>query len=122
MTLNDLLEDYDQLTTDCRELLEDELSRLRSGQEEPEAAFVERKQALIRQLDHRLDSLKALRNELEEAPYGSKSRLDFLQQKFMQILKLDREIEKTLLTSGRRNEVDGAAMNHARITNAYRQR
>lgn len=100
MSLPDLLLEYEQLAAECRDLLETEISLLQSGQGGDQAAVHERKQALIGRLDELLGQLRLHRGSAEGKPHADKSQLNFLQQKFMQILRLDRELEKLLLKEG----------------------
>lgn len=104
-SFEEILQETDSLTDQCRTLIEEEMQQLRSGGGEPAEEFYARKRELIGHLEGNVQRLRNYRESLEEQPVQFKSQLDYLQQKFMQVLRLDRELEKLLLGSGFRNKV-----------------
>lgn len=98
----EILQETDELTDRCRRLIESEMAQLRAGQGVVEDGFYEGKRELIEQLTGNVERLRHYRENLEEQPVQYKSQLDLLQQKFMQVLRLDRELEKLLLSGGNR--------------------
>jgi chaperonin cofactor prefoldin len=103
MSLESLLKETESLTDSCRALLEEEMALLRSEANAPDEAFYEKKRALIHQLTENVEKLRKQRETLEEQPYHLKGQLDHLQQKFMQVLRSDRELERLLLAPGNRD-------------------
>lgn len=98
----EILRETDELTDRCRRLIESEMAQLRGGEGVLESSFYEGKRELIGQLEGNVERLRTYRENLEEQPVQYKSQLDHLQQKFLQVLRLDRELEKMLLSGGNR--------------------
>lgn len=105
MELANILSDYDAVITDCRQLLEQELLNFRNGAA-PADDFEERKRQMIEQLDHKLSQLKTIRSGLLQIPPELKSELDLTQNRFMQIMQLNRELEKCYLSTNRSGRPD----------------
>lgn len=99
MELVTILSDYDAITQACRQLLEQELLHARNGAT-PTADFEERKREMIEQLDQKLSELKRIRSGLLQLSPELKSELDLTQNRFMQIMQLNRELEKCYLSTG----------------------
>ena len=99
MSLPDLLNEFDAVASECRLLLETEIRHHRTEGGDPAETVLERKRELIGRLDTLLGQLKEAGSQLEERPAGSRDQLNHLQQKLMQVLRLDRELEKLLLAS-----------------------
>lgn len=97
MNLSLILEEYEQLTAECREVIETEISRYRAGQGGRDPSVHEIKEGLIERLGTLLDQLRGARLSLAGLPATERARVNFLQQRFMQILRLDRELEKLIL-------------------------
>jgi hypothetical protein len=105
MELANILSDYDAIITDCRQLLEQELVNARNGAT-PADDFEARKREMIEQLDHKLSQLKSIRSGLLQIPPELKSELDLTQNRFMQIMQLNRELEKCYLATNRSGRPD----------------
>ena len=99
MSFPDLLNEFDRVASECRLLLETEIRHHRAEGGDPAETVLERKRELIGRLDTLLGQLKEAGSHLEERPAGSRDQLNQLQQKLMQVLRLDRELEKLLLAS-----------------------
>ncbi|MFO7724197.1 MAG: hypothetical protein R6V45_01500 [Oceanipulchritudo sp.] len=99
MSLPELLKEFDAVASECRLLLENEIRHHRTEGGDPDEAVLERKRELISRLDSLLGQLKEAGSRLEESPAASRDDLNHLQQKLMQVLRLDRELEKLLLAS-----------------------
>lgn len=94
--LAELLEDYDGLIQRYRAIMEKELRSLRESGELDES-LNEAKQTILQDLGVKLASLKEFQTSGHGADPGLKSRLDRVQHQFMQVIKLDREVEKEYL-------------------------
>jgi len=117
MDLEQLLNDYDQITSECRALLEQEIFDTRNGTAGVED-FDSKKRDLIDALDGKLSQLKEVQARMEGMPNHLKSDLDHVQQKFMQIMQLNRELEKLYLSVGRQS-ANAPVPDLARARNAY---
>lgn len=107
-----LLKKYNQLVTDCRDLLEIEIAEYQAGRGGQDSSIHELKQDLIDQLGSRLGELKTARNTSGDSPMVNRSQINYLQQTFMQLLCLDRELERHLLVGNVRpgaSEIRGLA-------------
>jgi hypothetical protein len=105
MELSKILSDYDAITKACRQLLEQELLNVRNGAS-PADDFEERKRQMIEQLDQKLSELKSIRSGLLQITPELKSELDLTQNRFMQIMQLNRELEKCYLATNRSGRPD----------------
>jgi DNA repair ATPase RecN len=117
MNLEHLLNDYDALTSECRELLEREIVNVRNGSASI-GDFDSKKRALIDALEGKLQQLKDVHSRLEGSPDGLRSELNHIQQKFMQLMRLDRDLEKLHLSRDRHPK-SVAAPDIARARNMY---
>lgn len=91
-----LLEDYESVLQLYRSIIEKELENLKNtGQLDP--SLETEKQQVIEELTGNLSVLKLIRESGESLDTGLRSRLNQLQQKFMQVIKLERELEKSYL-------------------------
>lgn len=103
-----LLVEYNELVTDCRDLLEREIAEYNAGRGGHDPSIHELKEDLIHQLGERLNELKATRETILEAGLGDRSKLNFLQQTFLQLLRLDRELERKLLAGSAKGFTSGS--------------
>lgn len=118
-----LLEHYGALVEQCRALLEEELAQYRSGRVELASEFIERKHTLIGELTVALEQLREGGQQFEESPAHLRGELAYVQQKFMQLMKLDREVEKALLSnrgSGAPREENVGATRLRAVARAYK--
>lgn len=119
MELVEILRDYVTMTQACRQLLEQELLNARNGVM-PEDDFTDRKRHMIEQLDQKLNELKNIRSGLLQIPPDLKSELDLIQNRFMQIMQLNRELEKCYLSTNRGDRPDAKPKISA-VVRRYRQ-
>lgn len=94
--LTTLLEEYDQLIQNYRAIMERELLSLKDSGALDEN-LTEPKQVLLNELGAKLQVLKSFQSSAQGFDPDLKSRLDQVQQKFLQVIKLDREVEKEYL-------------------------
>ena len=97
MSLDVILQEYDRVANDCRVMIESELGQYADGESVPGEDFLARKKSLIERMDDLLSRLRSLQSSGGQGPVIERNRLNLIQQKFMQVLRLDRELEKTLL-------------------------
>ncbi|MEX0322909.1 MAG: hypothetical protein AB3N63_12170 [Puniceicoccaceae bacterium] len=95
--IDSLLNDYKKLVTDCRDLMEMEIAEYQAGRGGQDNSLHEIKHDLIEQLGSCLVELRRARTTVAETPLVDKSKINYLQQTFMQLLRLDRELERQLL-------------------------
>jgi len=100
MDLEQLLNEYNEITSECRTLLEQEIFNIRNDLDGVED-FDSKKRALIDGLGIKLERLKEVQGHVSGVPRSLKSNIDHVQQKFMQIMQLNRELEKLYLAAGR---------------------
>lgn len=99
MTFQEILTEFDTVASECRLLLETEIRHHRQHGGEPGEKVLDKKRALIERLDQLISRLREESAKMEESPSGSRDQLNLLQQKLMQVMRLDRELEKLLLTA-----------------------
>lgn len=109
MDLEQLLNEYNEITTECRTLLEQEIFNIRNDLAGVED-FDSKKRALIDGLGIKLEHLKEIQAHVSGVPRSLKSSIDHVQQKFMQIMQLNRELEKLYLAAGRAAQSAPAAV------------
>lgn len=99
MTLEQLIQEFDTTASACREILQKEI-RLHSleGNSGDENLLGE-KEKLIRKLEALVKELRVKSEGIEESPYNLRDDLNQVQQKLMQVMRMDRELEKLLLSS-----------------------
>jgi len=98
-SLLELLDAYDDVILRYRSVMEKELASLQSEGALDES-LVEAKQAIVKELDIRLRELRAARESSAYVDPELKGRFDQVQHTFMQVIKLDREVEKAYLNRG----------------------
>lgn len=116
--LPQILENYAQLTDSILALLHEERELLRQDPLPAMETLHERKRSLLRQLDVALAQLRGLTEE--NTGTVDRERMEFVQQKLMQILRLDREVEKLFLASGKRSALPEMVPAAAFVGNRYR--
>jgi hypothetical protein len=94
--ITQLLDDYEVLLQDYQSIIELEMAHLKEAKELDESLAAP-KQQLIENLGISLTKLKSYRESMESLDPELRQRLDQLQQKFMKVIKLDRELEKQYL-------------------------
>ncbi|MFP4260501.1 MAG: hypothetical protein ACLFS1_05420 [Opitutales bacterium] len=94
--ITQLLDDYEVLLQDYQSIIELEMAHLKEARELDESLAAP-KQQLIENLGTNLAKLKSYRESMESLDPDLRQRLDQLQQKFMKVIKLDRELEKQYL-------------------------
>lgn len=99
MTFQEILVEFDAVASECRLLLETEIRHHRQQGGEPAEEVLEKKRSLVGRLDQLVVRLREVSAGMEESPTGSRDQLTLVQQKLMQVMRLDRELEKLLLTA-----------------------
>jgi hypothetical protein len=97
MTLEQLIQAFDSTASQCRAVLEKEIRLHRHSAARQDENLLGEKEALIAKLDKLVQELRMKSESVEESPYNLKEELNQVQQKLMQIMRLDRELEKLLL-------------------------
>jgi len=96
--LKQLLEGYEDLIGRYRTIMERELESIKKGGQLDES-LVEAKQSIVEELSAKLVILKEQRASAETIDPNIKARLDRVQQTFLQVIKLDRQVEKQFLAN-----------------------
>ena len=118
MTFQEILAEFDTVASECRLLLETEIRHQRQHGGEPDEKVLDKKRALIERLDQLISRLREEAAKMEESPSGSREQLNLLQQKLMQVMRLDRELEKLLLTAHVNQRPPGPASEDNRTRSA----
>jgi hypothetical protein len=91
-----VLQQHQDLCNELHQLALEENSFLQQHRRSPDAAFLEKKKALLARLDESLTALRSVpRNGEEGAPF--RALLDKTRARILQILQLDKENEQLLL-------------------------
>jgi hypothetical protein len=94
--LDQLLSDYDDVIQRYRALMEKELQHLKeTGSLDEDLSDDQR--TLIESLTEKLEILRSYRDSNHNIDSTLKQKLDQVQHKFLQVIKLDREVEKQYL-------------------------
>lgn len=109
--IGQLLEDYEDLLQRYRAIIERELRNLKESGQLDFSLESEKKQ-VVDDLSRNLASLKSFRESNESLEPALRARLNQLQQKFMQVIKLERELEKNYL--GQQADRAGAIRSQAK--------
>lgn len=96
MNLPQALQLHQQTCDELHELALEENRFLHQHQRAPDAAFLDRKRALLARLDESLAALRAAEKDEAQAPAVRQS-LDKARARVLQILQLDKENEQLLL-------------------------
>ncbi|MFP4157007.1 MAG: hypothetical protein ACLFU4_05250 [Opitutales bacterium] len=110
--ITQLLDDYEVLLQDYQSIIELEMAHLKEARELDESLAAP-KQQLIENLGTNLAKLKSYRESMESLDPDLRQRLDQLQQKFMKVIKLDRELEKQYL--GQQSSQNGSLRSAGRF-------
>ena len=96
MTQLETLQDHHKLCDEIHQCVLEENRFLRQQQRAPDAALVDRKRALLQQLDTTLAALRALPAASARDP-ETRAQLEKTRARILQILQLDKENEQLLL-------------------------
>ncbi len=108
MTPLKVLQQHQDLCNELHQLALEENSFLQQHRRSPDAAFLEKKKALLARLDESLTALRTVpRNGEEGAPF--RATLDKTRSRILQILQLDKENEQLLLRFSLTGASGGAA-------------
>lgn len=120
MQLTEILNAYETLVDEIIDLLQKERSRLRSDPQADNGDMLAQKRDLIDRLSGRLAELRAYQQRHAGIPVFASEQIQMLQQKFMKILQLDREVEKLFLASSLRPYAAPTVPSAAAVSQAYR--
>lgn len=110
--ITQLLDDYEVLLQDYRSIIELEMAHLKENGE-LDSSLEGPKQQLSDNLGSNLAKLKSYRESVESLDPELRVRIDQVQQKFMKVIKLDRELEKQYL--GQQSAQTGSLSSPARF-------
>jgi hypothetical protein len=96
MTQLEALQEHHRLCDEIHQCVLDENRFLRQQQRAPDAALLDRKRALLQQLDTALSALRALPAASARDP-EARAQLEKTRARILQILQLDKENEQLLL-------------------------
>ena len=110
--ITQLLDDYEVLLQDYRSIIELEMAHLKETGE-LDSSLEAPKQQLSDNLGSNLTKLKSYRESVESLDPELGLRIEQVQQKFMKVIKLDRELEKQYL--GQQSSQTGSSRSPARF-------
>lgn len=96
MSQFEAIQEHHQLCDEIHQCVLDENRFLRQQQRAPDAAFLERKRALLARLDTTLAALRAIPAASAREP-DARAQLEKTRARILQILQLDKENEQLLL-------------------------
>lgn len=119
--MQELMKEYAELADRCRTFLEKEIQHYEEGRGELAEELLDDKKTMNAQLTLLLRELKVSSRDLEETPSAVRAELNFIQQKFMQLIKLEREVEKAYLGQGKMPAYKGNTIGAKSALKAYQQ-
>ena len=117
MNITEILDRYEALAHEILSLLQEERTCLKNGL--PSDPLLERKRGLIAELGDAVGQVRVYRERRTEDVSPVSERLQFVQQRLMKILQLDREVEKLFLGISMRPALPDLAPVAARVGKAY---
>lgn len=108
MTTQETLQKHLQVCDELYQLALEENRHLKQHRRAPDATLLDRKRALLEQLDQTLTSLRSA-NAGGEAGRESRSAVEKLRSRILQILQLDKENEQLLLRASLSRGIDPVA-------------